>query len=106
MGDFYNGNKLLSLLDINGKKPEIYMCCGNRTAGKTFFFKRWMLRRFVKHGEKFVVFVRYIDAESGLMVAGARLCDYLRCDLTRFLIAVGTVTGEFRGFFVKHALLA
>ena len=61
MDDYYNGNKLLSLMDINGKLPEIYMCCGNRTAGKTFFFKRWMLRRFVKHGEKFVIFVRYID---------------------------------------------
>lgn len=61
MSNFYNGNKLLSLKDLNGKAPEIFMCCGNRTAGKTFFFKRWMLRRFVKHGEKFVVFVRFID---------------------------------------------
>lgn len=59
MSDFYNGNKLLSLLDVNKRKPELYFCCGNRTAGKTFFFKRWMLRRFVKHGEKFVIFVRF-----------------------------------------------
>lgn len=58
---FYNGNKLLSLMDSNGKPPELLFCCGNRTAGKTFFFKRFMLRRFVKHGEKFVVFVRFID---------------------------------------------
>lgn len=58
---FYNGNKLLSLMDINGKPPELLFCCGNRTAGKTFFFKRYMLRRFVKYGEKFVVFVRFID---------------------------------------------
>ena len=61
MGDFYNGNKLMSLLDLNYKKPEIFMCCGNRTAGKTFFFKRWVLRRFVAYREKFVIFVRFID---------------------------------------------
>lgn len=59
--NFYNGNKLLSMRDINGEKPELFFCCGNRTAGKTFFFKRWMLRRFAEHGEKFVVFVRFID---------------------------------------------
>lgn len=61
MGDFYNGNKLLSLKDKNGKDPELYFCCGNRTAGKTFFFKRWMMRRFVNHGERFILFVRFID---------------------------------------------
>ena len=58
---FYNGNKLLSIKDQNGKDPELFFCCGNRTAGKTFFFKRYMLRRFVNHGEKFIVFVRFID---------------------------------------------
>lgn len=61
MGDFYNGNKLLSLKDLNGRDPELFFCVGNRTAGKTFFFKRYMLRRFVRRGEKFVLFVRYID---------------------------------------------
>lgn len=61
MDEFYNGNKLLSLRDINGDLPELLICCGNRTAGKTFFFKRWMVRRFLKHGERFVVFVRFID---------------------------------------------
>ena len=61
MGNFYDGNKLLSLKDKNGKPPEIFMCCGNRTAGKTFFFKRWLVRRALKYGERFVVFVRCID---------------------------------------------
>lgn len=61
MGDFYNGNKLLSLKDAQGKPPEIIMCSGNRTAGKTFYFKRWMTRRFLEYDERFVVFVRCID---------------------------------------------
>ena len=61
MSNFYNANKILSMKDKDGKDPEIYMICGNRTAGKTFFFKRWIVRRFVKYGEKFVVLVRTID---------------------------------------------
>ena len=35
MGDFYDGTKLLSLMDTNGNKPEIYMCTTNRSGGKT-----------------------------------------------------------------------
>lgn len=62
MGDFYIGNKLLSLRDLNGNKPEIFMCCGNRTAGKTFFFKRWFVKRALEKHERFVVFVRQVEA--------------------------------------------
>lgn len=57
--NYYDGVKLLGLKDINGDTPEIYMCCGNRTAGKTYYFKRWFLRRFVRYGEKFAVLVRF-----------------------------------------------
>lgn len=58
---FYNGNKLLSFKDLDRKAPELFFCCGNRTAGKTFYFKRWFVRRFISAGELFTVFVRYID---------------------------------------------
>lgn len=37
MGKYYDGTKLLSMLDINGNKPEIYMCTTNRTGGKTTY---------------------------------------------------------------------
>lgn len=67
--EHYNGNKLLSLLDHNGRKPEIYMVAGNRQGGKTFFFKRWMVRRALKYDEPFTLFVRNIkdipDAGEG-----------------------------------------
>ena len=33
MGNYYDGTKLLSLTDINGNRPEIYMCTTNRTGG-------------------------------------------------------------------------
>lgn len=66
---FYSGNKLLSMLDINRELPSLYFVCGNRTAGKTYYFKRWFVRRFLRYGEKFVVFVRYIDDIPGQAAA-------------------------------------
>lgn len=56
---FYDGTKLLTLNDLKGNKPEIYLCCGNRTAGKTYFYKRLLLRKFLKRGEKFMLLVRF-----------------------------------------------
>lgn len=41
---YYNGYPLLKSKDINNEIPEIYLCSGNRTAGKTFFFKRFIVR--------------------------------------------------------------
>lgn len=58
---YYDGTKLLTLKDIQGLKPEIYMCCGNRTAGKTYYFKRMLLRRFIKMGSKFCCLVRFVN---------------------------------------------
>lgn len=47
------------MLDINGDKPEIYMCTTNRTGGKTTYFGRLFVNRFIKHGEKFGLIYRY-----------------------------------------------
>ena len=35
---FYDGTKLLNMKDLSGEKPEIYLCTGNRSAGKTTYF--------------------------------------------------------------------
>ena len=59
MGKYYDGTKLLSMLDLNGKKPEIYMCTTNRTGGKTTYFGRLCVNRFLKNGEKFGLIYRY-----------------------------------------------
>ncbi len=56
---YYNGTKLLSLSDINGNKPEIYICTSNRSAGKTTFFSRLLVNRFKKYGEKFCLVYRF-----------------------------------------------
>lgn len=59
MGKYYDGTKLLSMLDLNGKKPEIYMCTTNRTGGKTTYFARLCVNRFLDKGEKFGLIYRY-----------------------------------------------
>jgi len=59
MNKYYDGTKLLSMLDINGNKPEIYMCTTNRTGGKTTYFGRLCINRFLDKGEKFGLLYRY-----------------------------------------------
>lgn len=56
---YYDGTKLLSKLDINGKRPEIYMCCSNRTGGKTTYFSRMLVNRFLSKGLKFMLLYRF-----------------------------------------------
>ena len=56
---YYDGTKLLSLKDADGAKPEIYLCVGNRTAGKTVFFKRLCLNNFIQGKGKFVLLYRF-----------------------------------------------
>ena len=56
---YYDGTKLLSMLDLNGNKPEIYMVTTNRTGGKTTYFGRLVINRFIKNGSKFGLIYRY-----------------------------------------------
>ena len=59
MGEYYDGTKLLSLRDINGEYPEIYIVTTNRTGGKTTYFGRLCVNRFLDKGEKFCLLYRY-----------------------------------------------
>lgn len=59
MTTYYDGTKLLSLKDANGKKPEIYICTTNRTGGKTTYFSRLLVNRFKDSGEKFALLYRF-----------------------------------------------
>lgn len=59
MSKYYDGTKLLSMSDINGNKPEIYMCTSNRTGGKTTYFGRLFVNRYNDKGEKFALLYRY-----------------------------------------------
>ena len=56
---FYDGTKLLSMQDIDGEKPVIYMVTSNRSAGKTTFFVRMLIKKFIDNGEKFCILYRW-----------------------------------------------
>ena len=56
---YYDGTKLLSLKDIDGEKPEIYICTTNRTGGKTTYFSRLCINRFLDMDGKFMLIYRF-----------------------------------------------
>lgn len=56
---YYDGTKLLSLTDLDGKQPEIIMVTTNRTGGKTTYFGRLCVNKFKKGQGKFVLLYRY-----------------------------------------------
>lgn len=66
MGAYYDGTKLLSLLDLNNKKPEIYLCTTNRTGGKTTYFGRLCINKFIKNNSKFMLLYRFKYQTSNL----------------------------------------
>lgn len=63
---YYDGTKLLSLKDLNRKTPAIYMANSNRTAGKTTYFGRLLINRFIKQGKKFALLYRYKNELSDI----------------------------------------
>lgn len=56
---YYDGTRLLSMKDLNGNKPEIFMCTTNRTGGKTTYFGRLLVNRWLKNKEKFCLIYRF-----------------------------------------------
>lgn len=59
MPKYYDGTKLLSMTDLDGNKPEIYLVTTNRTGGKTTYFGRLCVNRFLDKGEKFCLLYRF-----------------------------------------------
>lgn len=59
MPDFYDGTKLLSMKDINGREPDIYLSTGNRSIGKTTWFNRYFVKDFIKRHKKFCLVFRW-----------------------------------------------
>ena len=66
MSYYYNSTKLLTMKDLYGRTPEIFMVCGNRTGGKTFNFKRLLINKFIKRKEKFCWLVRFSYEMDGI----------------------------------------
>ena len=56
---FYSGTKILSMKDINGKEPSIYVVEGNRVGGKTTFYYRWRIKKYLNNGLKTMWLYRF-----------------------------------------------
>lgn len=62
---YYNGYRLLSMLDRNKEKPEIFISTTNRSAGKTTFFNGLRVHKFLENGEKTLLLFRHkYEAEN------------------------------------------
>ena len=59
MAQYYDGTKLLSMRDINGKRPELYLCVTNRSGGKTVYFNRLAVNKWKQGKGKFILIYRY-----------------------------------------------
>lgn len=56
---YYDGTKLLSMKDLNGETPEIFICTTNRSGGKTTYFGRLLCNHWFKNKEKFCLIYRF-----------------------------------------------
>lgn len=56
---YYDGTKLLSLTDLDGRKPELFLCTTNRTGGKTTWFSRMLVNRRIRKANKFMLLYRF-----------------------------------------------
>lgn len=61
---YYSPTTLLSQVDIEGNRPEIYLANTNRSAGKTTAFSKMLVNNFKKKGNKFILLYRYRDELS------------------------------------------
>lgn len=82
---FYNGVKLINSKDKYGRIPEIFAIDGNRNAGKTTWFSRWLVNRFKKYGEKFMLIYRFQNEMSNID---------------------GKFFGDIRGLFFKNDVMS
>ena len=58
--EYYDGAKLLSMKDIDGETPEIFLCTTNRSGGKTTYFNRLAVKRFKANKiRKFMLLYRF-----------------------------------------------
>lgn len=63
---YYDGTQLLSMKDLDGNVPEIFMVTTNRTGGKTTYYSRLCINRYLnKKIRKFALLYRFKDELDG-----------------------------------------
>lgn len=66
---YFNGYDIFHDKDLNGNDPEIFIIAGNRTAGKTFFVKRLLVRLFLTYGVQTMLVTRKMTQMSAVASA-------------------------------------
>lgn len=56
---YYDGRKLMSMKDLGGGDPEIFIATSNRSAGKTTFFNKLFVEEFLAGRGKFILLFRW-----------------------------------------------
>lgn len=104
--NYYNGYSVLEKKDLNNETPEIFLVAGNRTGGKSFFFKRLLSLMRIHHGHKFLWITRKITQVKGAaqsFYGDIRDCDDLcgEWDVDSYVRNVTAVLyhGEIIGYF-------
>ncbi len=86
---YYDGTKLLSMKDLNGNTPELYLVTTNRTGGKTTYFGRLLINRFLNKGSKFALIYRF-NYELG------DVCDKFYSEIGRLFFPEHNMTGQIK----------
>lgn len=76
---YYCGDTLRNKKDKNNEKPEIFLVSGIRSAGKTTDFCSFLLKRFLKYKEQFVLIHRYYSDISHVAEAQLETARQLVC---------------------------
>lgn len=108
---YYDGSKILSLNDANGKKPALRIVVGNRSSGKTVFFLNYIMGG-IKKGKfkKFAMISRYkYELESSAEMFYAPI-DFMHPDteveqgkVSKMGYCPLTVDGDVRGYNIALA---
>lgn len=94
---FYDGTKLLSMKDLIGETPEIFICETNRTGGKTTYYGRLCVNAWKKRGEKFALIYRFNYELDDI-------ADKFYKDISKLFFPGTTMTSKRRANGIFHEL--
>lgn len=94
---FYDGTKLLSMKDLRGEKPEIFICETNRTGGKTTYFGRMCVNAWKKGNGKFALIYRFNYELDDI-------ADKFYKDISKLFFPGTTMTSKRRANGIFHEL--
>lgn len=100
MTEYYNGAKVLSMKDLDGEEPWMYMVTSNRSAGKTTFFLKKFLTDFIEsNGNK--MFGLIYRHKYELSACASIFSDVLSMYFSDYEMHSKTIAGIFHAIYIK-----